>query len=103
MRAPTPKDSPVVLLDSSDELYAADQILLDTHDALTPEWAARAEFWLPTDTRTAPPHCAKSSCVGVPTCATSSCPCSDVAIARPATSPFWRTGCVFSPGSCATR
>ena len=44
-------EGPIVFLHSSDEMYGADRVLLDIHDALPADWRARAEFWLPTDVR----------------------------------------------------
>ena len=49
MRRSPSEDRPLVFIHSSDELYGADRILLDLHDALPEEWRARAEYWLPTD------------------------------------------------------
>jgi glycosyltransferase involved in cell wall biosynthesis len=39
----------LVFVHSSDELYGADRILLDVHDALPDRLRDRAVFWLPTD------------------------------------------------------
>jgi len=50
-----------VFVHSSDELYGADRIVLDIHDALPPAWRDRAEFWLPTDVR----HDAHPLCVAL--------------------------------------
>ena len=41
MRGSTPKDSPIVVLHTSDELCGADRILLDIYDAPSPDWRAR--------------------------------------------------------------
>jgi glycosyltransferase involved in cell wall biosynthesis len=49
MQGATLGQGPIVFLHSSDEMYGADRVLLDIHDALPADWRARAEFWLPTD------------------------------------------------------
>lgn len=51
MRRSSSEDRPLVFIHSSDELYGADRILLDLHEALPEDWRARAEYWLPTDVR----------------------------------------------------
>src|SRR5688572_5527896 len=48
----------LVFIHPSDELYGADRILLELHDALTETERQQAEFWLPTDV----PHVALSLC-----------------------------------------
>ncbi len=50
----------LVFVHSSDEMYGADRILLDVHDALPPWHREHAEFWLPTDVPHGPtPLCAE--------------------------------------------
>ncbi len=49
MNSPPLDRDRLVFIHSSDDLYGADRILLDLHDALTPDERSRTEFWLPTD------------------------------------------------------